>query len=781
MKGNDEYPCFVLDASGGVEADEVLIDLTNNKSIELNLPTGPDARKVVTSHSAPIKFNFEQAVTEFSEVLSEADIKPLEKITTLLQIAASHLGLSIGVLAHIEDEHSRIDAISGFDSLTMDKSLHGVGSYYPLSDSFCRETLKARSIFSKRIVDAKSSPPVSSPYRSYIGVPVTVGGALYGTLFFASPKPRALDFTKSEKRYVALISRYIGNEIGCEQVQRALTYRVDFEKLLTSISINFINLAPKQIDSGICNALKSIAEFSDVDFSYVFQFRDGNTFLDFTHWWFRDGSEPNFRRRDISVEKYSVSLQRILSRGVVYMPDVEKLPKGAERRFCRSQGVRSGVMVPMVASGQVIGFLGFAWKVTRPDLDSDVIQLLQMVGCTLANAIECKRGHSAVCALEEQVRNAQKLESLGILAGGVAHDFNNLLMGILGNVGLALDDIDPESSAMQNIKTIEKIAQHAAGLTHQLLAYSGNSPLITEVLDLSEVIGDMTELLDTVVAKKHKLKWDLSDTLRRVEGDASQIGQVLLNLVINASEAIGEAKGTISVNTGLIAVDEEYLRSSFLGTEIEPGVYSYLQVSDTGCGMDEKQVSRIFDPFFTSKTSGHGLGLAAVLGIIRRHGGTINVTSELGKGTCFTVLFPCAEKQFSVVERAESRVSRAANHKTVLIVDDESSIRFVLSEFLKRHGYEVLSAQDGAAAIDIFKLNRARIATVVLDATMPDMDGAEVIDVLRGISAEVKIILSSGFSAERVTKAIPAGSCDAFLKKPYNPKVLLDAIAGDSG
>jgi nitrogen-specific signal transduction histidine kinase/CheY-like chemotaxis protein len=346
---------------------------------------------------------------------------------------------------------------------------------------------------------------------------------------------------------------------------------------------------------------------------------------------------------------------------------------------------------------------------------------------------------------EERLRQAQKLESIGLLAGGVAHDFNNLLVGVIGNASLALDMLAPDHPAADLLAGVLKSGEQAAHLTRQMLAYSGKGKFVVEPLDLSAIIPDMIGLVRPSIPKKINLRLDLDEDLPAVEADRGQIQQVFMNLALNAADAIGSHEGLITVMTGVEQVDDEYWRHHPELAALAPGKYVWLEVRDTGCGMDEATKAKIFDPFFTTKFVGRGLGLAAVAGILRGHRGGITVSSAPGEGSCFTALFPAATSTAGKGMVAATNTSlRGAG--TVLVVDDERVVLEMAKRALERHGYKVLTADSGLAAIDVFRRHPGEIALVVLDLSMPRMNGDETLPELRKIRPEVKVVVSSGFS-----------------------------------
>lgn len=376
--------------------------------------------------------------------------------------------------------------------------------------------------------------------------------------------------------------------------------------------------------------------------------------------------------------------------------------------------------------------------------------------------------------LEQQLLHAQKLESLGVLAGGIAHDFNNILMAIIGNADLALLRISRESPAVENLQRIEQAAARAADLAKQMLAYSGKGRFVVESIDLNRLLEEMLNMLEVSISKKAILRLNLHQPLPPVEADATQMRQIVMNLVINASEAIGDRSGVIAITTGCMECDRSYLKDVWLDENITQGLYVYLEISDGGCGMDKETLGKLFDPFFTTKFTGRGLGMAAVLGIVRGHKGAIKVYSEAGKGTTFKILLPATGKP--------AEISGGAPHTdawygsgTVLLVDDEEHVRGTGSEMLKELGFSTITANDGREAVAIFK-ETPDIGFVILDLTMPHMDGEQCFRELRKIRPDIKVIMSSGFNEQEVTQKFAGKGLSGFIQKPYRLRELREAI-----
>jgi len=371
-------------------------------------------------------------------------------------------------------------------------------------------------------------------------------------------------------------------------------------------------------------------------------------------------------------------------------------------------------------------------------------------------------------ALQQQVKHVDRLESLGVLAGGIAHDFNNILTAIIGNTELAARKIDKHAAAQKNLESIKKSGLQAANLCKQMLAYSGKGSFIIQPLDLSRLIIEITSLLEVSIDKNIALKLQLDESLPTIDGDMTQIQQIIMNLVINASEAMDKSGGTIVVKTGLMQVDKAYLKSSLhkIGTSI--GHFIYMEVSDSGCGMDLDTQKKIFDPFFTTKFTGRGLGMSAVLGIVNGHNGILNLYSELGKGTVFKIAFPVSSLSNAAVTEQQHNAETIINCSgKVLVIDDEEDIRQIACLLLEDMGYSVVTAEDGEHGLEVFQKYQQELVGVILDMTMPRMNGEECFHALQNIAPNVQVILSSGYSEEDATSCFQAKELAGFIQKPY--------------
>lgn len=688
-----------------------------------------------------------------------------------------------------------------------------------------------------------------------------------------------------------------------------LAQRMEFERIVGSISSDFVRLSPGKVSEGIESALATMGEFTGADRAYVFQFRDNLAITYNTHEWCADGIEPQIEAlQDVPAASLPWWMGKLVRLEPIQIPSVRDLPPDAraEKEILEAQGIQSLVVVPLAMEGQLIGFLGFDAVRKQRTWGEDDLVLLQLVGETITHALdrdqaaralaeqadrfrtiynsasealmmldetsffdcnamtlelfgvesmeqfcslhpaelsppvqadgrdslaaandriqtalregnhrfewlhkrrdtgevfpaeviltamtldgrrvlhasvrditERKRHDEQRRVLDQKLQQTQRLESLGVLAGGIAHDFNNILMAIMGHCELALDEMSPVSPARENMVEVISSAKRAANLCEQMLAYSGRGRMEIQDIALRDLAEEMHHMLKTSIGKNCIFNMDLAEEPVGLHGDPTQICQVLMNLVINAAEAIGEQRGTITLATGSMECSADYLEQSYIADGVTPGRYVFLEVSDTGCGIDSETMQRLFDPFFTTKFAGRGLGLSAVLGIVRSHNGAIRVQGEQGKGTTVTVLFPAVplpnDRAMNAGDSAEWQAKG-----TALLVDDEPSVRHVTEKMLRKLGLEVITAKDGREAVDLYRRHWTDIDIVLLDLTMPHMNGEETFRELRRINPDVRAILASGYSEHELASRVDVESLLGCLHKPYTTSKLLNLLS----
>lgn len=394
------------------------------------------------------------------------------------------------------------------------------------------------------------------------------------------------------------------------------------------------------------------------------------------------------------------------------------------------------------------------------------------------NINDRKRAEEEREKLQAQLLHAQKLESLGVLAGGIAHDFNNFLSAIMGSASVAQRALPATSLVRQDLDNVMAAAERAASLTRQLVAYAGKGSCDVVVVDLSQQVRELAGILRTTISKRVELRLNLADDLPAIKVDTSQLQQVIMNLVINGAEAIGDASGHVAVATGFRELDAQQIVMLLADSDLEPGSYCTLQVRDTGAGMDAATQARIFDPFFSTKFAGRGLGLAAVLGIVRAHRGAMHVTSSPGSGTTFEIYLPVATEK-PVSKSGSDRPFRGDG--VVLVVDDDDRVRRAVVSLFEDLGFSVLHASDGREGVDLFAANAEKIRLVLLDMTMPKLSGEEAFREISRIRPGVQVMLTSGYPEGEALSRFTAQGLAGFIQKPFSSRDLIRKLTSISG
>lgn len=425
----------------------------------------------------------------------------------------------------------------------------------------------------------------------------------------------------------------------------------------------------------------------------------------------------------------------------------------------------------------------FRFRSRNGEIHNVVVHIVMIPGtkrsiASLVDITDRKRAEDERFRIERQLLHSQKLESLGLLAGGIAHDFNNLLLAVLGNLDIALMKLSPSDPARNNIEQAIRAGRHATGLTRQMLAYSGKGNFVITRVDLGRLVEENYQMLRVAIPRTITLNLRLAEDLPVIMADAGQIQQVVLNLITNAAEAIGDDQGEIILSTGSADCDAGFLSLSRIDIKPRPGKFVWIEVRDTGCGMDDITLQKLFDPFYTTKFTGRGLGMSAVMGVVMGHGGAITIDSSQGGGTEIRALFPAAPrcdqddalKQDVNTDRPADEMPRCSG--TVLVVDDEEMIVNMTCEMVELCGFRTLRAGDGDEAVNIFSSAPDEIICVILDLTMPRMDGLATFTRLRAIKPGIQVILASGYSEQDATSRFAGQGLAGFIQKPYSMETL---------
>ncbi len=612
---------------------------------------------------------------------------------------------------------------------------------------------------------------------SMLLVPLIVRERVIGTLDLDSFEPR--EFTAEEIALAQNVAAAVSQALHHAQLYDDL----ELERAYLLLANDAGRILTAQVSMrGVIHAALSLASRLGAQDSYVLALDDGEPL------YFESTFPPTFewtteQRRDFARRLVQFGLEKsaLESRQSVIVDDTRSDPRWYQAPEHDSKtSVGSVVAVPFFGTRSTLsGVLAYHHS-TPYRFDTRAAGVIELIGRYLATAMENarlfeqnqaalaerERAEKERLALERKMLEAQKLESLGVLAGGIAHDFNNLLVTMLGNAGLALMEVNAESRARHYVEQFQIAAQRAADLTRQMLAYSGKGRFIVQPVSLNDVIEEMVRLLRVSISKQAVLQLQLAPQLPLISADATQLRQVVMNLITNASDALAEHPGTITVSTGSIHMERADLYRAQPTDALPTGEYVFLEVADTGSGMDAETQARIFEPFFTTKFTGRGLGLAAVLGIMRGHQGAIQVHSTTGQGTTFRLLFP--PQTAALCPLPAPTISLAPKTRArVLIVDDEEMVREVTMDLLRRFGYEIVGAENGTRALELARAQE--FDCVVLDLTMPGMSGEDTLRHLRALHPALRVVLMSGYSEHETTARFRGMTLDGFIQKPFTP------------
>jgi PAS domain S-box-containing protein len=563
------------------------------------------------------------------------------------------------------------------------------------------------------------------------------------------------------------------------RAREALRRRYDFEHLIASLSTYFVRLDPHQIDLGINAALREIGEFAEADRSFIIQFREDGKLMDNTHEWCAPGVASYMERfQGLPVDQFRWSLDFVQPGGILNIHSIADLPPQAEteRGIWESVGARSAMAVPLSLGTQWIGALGLVSVGEEKAWSNDDLSLLQLGANLLTNAIARKRAAQMLDAREAELRQSQKMEAVGRLAGGVAHDFNNLLTVISGYGRLLVQSFDEDDPRRASADEILRASKRATTLTTQLLSFSHRQVLQARSFDLSQCAQNLEEMLRPLIGEHITFETHLDSTLPPVHADPSQIEQVIVNLVVNARDAMPKG-GTVTVTTELVELRPDDSRHP---ATLDPGLWARVSVSDTGTGIDPEIRSQIFEPFFTTKAPGKGtgLGLSLVYGVVNRSGGAVQLQSAEGQGTTVEVYLPLSdERTEEIAEPAPvARTEGVGGRATILLVEDEDMVRALAGRTLMAAGHTVLEARDGKEALAVAESAGVEIDALVTDIVIPYLSGPELAERLRRDRPHLRVMFTSGYPRHIGGGAISLPPDSLFLKKPFDAEMLIDRI-----
>jgi len=447
-------------------------------------------------------------------------------------------------------------------------------------------------------------------------------------------------------------------------------------------------------------------------------------------------------------EKAEAGYQKAFNEGMVLDYELE-----IRHKFGQSTPVLYNASVYKNEEGRIIGVFAAARDIT-----------------------ERKRMEDERRKVDAEVQQMQKLESLRVLAGGIAHDLNNLMVAVTANAELALMHLTKESPAWELIGAIGGATSRIKNLSKQIMNYSGKGTAQKRPIDLSDIVDETTRLLRASVSKNAHIEYDPTPDLPYIEADQQNVQQIIMNLVINASDAMGDTRGAIKVRTGTVDATRAYLDEVYLGRGLPEKRYVYVEVSDTGQGMTPETMKRIFEPFYTTKTTGRGLGLSAVFGIVREHEGALEIDSEPGRGTTFRVLLPSMEMLYTGEAEKPADPGIWKGSGTVLIVDDVESALSMTKKVVETAGYTALTASDGKSGVDLYRENAGRVDAVIIDLVMPGMRGDQAVREMRDIHPDVRVMLLSGYHELDLKELLAGPGRMVVVEKPYKVNYLLEKL-----
>ena len=648
-----------------------------------------------------------------------------DEIDQLLKLGCDEFGFESGAVTSLEAGKLEVLYSRGTDRIEK-------GSIFAPADTFCAEVIRTGQplVIGDAAVGQWSSHPgfTKLGIRAYLGTPILFKGGLAGSVCFLDWRVQPKSLHEDDLELLQLLAQRIESVLERLEFADALRqsealFRATFEHANVGIAHVGIDGNWLKVNPRLCEIMGYTAdELRSMTFQELTHPNDLESTLD----WYRQAL-------DGEIDSYSM-----------------------QKRYVRKDGYTVWAQLTV--------------KLLRDDKGTPPYFI-----SVIEDITEQKSAERARKRFEERVQETQKLESLGVLAGGIAHDFNNLLTAIMGNVSFARESIDPQSSLYDQLTRIENAASHAADLTDQLLAYAGKGAFVVQALDVGEIIDGMQNLLHTAVSKKAQIGWQRRQQPTPVQADATQLRQVLMNLMTNASEALEDRSGVISISVAPVTIEHGDEFDASWTIEPRPGSYFALRVADDGCGMTAETRRRLFEPFFSQKFIGRGLGLSAVLGIVRGHNGALRVQSVLGEGTTMTVLFPAAEAVSAAA--TDQNETMDASSQSALVVDDEENVRDVAARMIEHLGIRTTTASNGAEAMQLVAAAPHDYSLILLDVTMPGVAIEETIAGLRAANPGIPVVLMSGYNEEEVTALMTAYGLSGFLKKPFTLAAVKERVS----
>ncbi len=594
----------------------------------------------------------------------------------------------------------------------------------------------------------------------YPGFILMLGG-FYLSILHAAEMRRRLIREGREKEAALLRS---------EETAASLARRVAIENLATTVSTRFINLGVPEIGPEIDDSLVELGQFLKVDRLYITFISPALT-ADGAHfsWSAPDANIPDSASDDAALLDMAWVRDMMAQGELIGAHRLSELPPEGDALKDRlsAKGIQSFLLVPLLSNHALHGYIGFETATHELEWGGETEPLVRMIGEILLSAWERRCAERQRRLLEIQVEQARKLESLGVMAGGIAHDFNNLLTGIMGNAELAQLEAAAGSSTHRYLESVVQSSRRAAELCRQMLAYAGRGKFVTESFRLDHLLEEMAPLLTGSLSDGQEFEVVSTEELPMIQGDVGQFRQVVSNLVSNAMEALGEEKGRVVVRTGTRHCDTELLASTYLPAPIPAGRYVFLEVIDDGAGMTREVQQKMFEPFFTTRFAGRGLGLPAVLGIVRSHRGAIEIESAPGAGSTIRLYLPV-----ETVSSAHQFVEGAPQgdwhgRGTVLLADDEDLVLSVGSRMLQHLGLNVVTARSGTEVMAHLDTCSDGIQCIILDFEMPGTDTNTLCRKLSETVPEVPVVIASGHARELVAEQIESHDVTAILSKPF--------------